>query len=150
VAVGGTIDHERLRWPWESERRVQSSAVQLIDKFAIPSWAVGVGKFSNGAPQPFVIPDVCGSQFDNILCDEVPVHNESAAPATRRRAGPAICPGHQQKYQSCTLSAFSSAIYPIAFGSSYDTTSMTSQRIMDIPVTGYDLVTGLGIRTEQP
>ncbi|MGA9508192.1 MAG: protease pro-enzyme activation domain-containing protein [Candidatus Sulfotelmatobacter sp.] len=154
VAVGGTdLTTNGAGGPWESETAwSDSSGGPADDKFTIPSWQVGVANSSNGASATIRnIPDVgAEANFDNILCDDgTCYYNEygGTSYAAPRWAG-YLALANQQNVTNhgTTLGFLNPLIYPIAFGSSYDSNfhDITSGSNGYPAVTGYDLVTGWG------
>ncbi len=154
VAVGGTdLTTNAAGGPWESETAwSDSSGGPADDKFTIPSWQVGVANSSNGASATIRnIPDVAAeANFDNILCDDgTCYYNEygGTSYAAPRWAG-YLALANQQNVTNhgTTLGFLNPLIYPVAFGSSYDSNfhDITSGSNGYPAVTGYDLVTGWG------
>lgn len=154
VAVGGTdLTTNGAGGPWESETAwSDSSGGPADDKFAIPSWQVGVANSSNGASTTIRnLPDVAAeANFDNILCDDgTCYYNEygGTSYAAPRWAGYLALANQQNVTNHGTALGFlNPLIYPIAFGSSYDSNfhDITSGSNGYPAVTGYDLVTGWG------
>ncbi|HEY6303694.1 MAG TPA: S53 family peptidase [Terriglobales bacterium] len=154
VAVGGTdLTTGGAGGPWESETAWSDSSGGPADNgFAIPSWQVGVANSSNDASSTIRdLPDVAAeANFDNILCDDgTCYYNEygGTSYAAPRWAG-YIALANQQNVTNNgkTLGYLNPLIYPIGFGSSYDSNfhDITSGNNGYPAVTGYDLVTGWG------
>jgi len=154
VAVGGTdLTTNGAGGAWESETAWSDSSGGPADnKFAIPSWQVGVANSSNDASSTIRdLPDVAAeANFDNILCDDgTCYYNEygGTSYAAPRWAG-YLALANQQNVTNhgTTLGYLNPLIYPIAFGSSYDSNfhDITSGSNGYPAVTGYDLVTGWG------
>jgi subtilase family serine protease len=154
VAVGGTdLTTKGAGGPWESETAwSDSSGGPADDGFAIPSWQVGVANSSNDASTTIRnLPDVAAeANFDNILCDDgTCYYNEygGTSYAAPRWAGYLALANQQNVTNNgTTLGFLNPLIYPIAFGSSYDSNfhDITSGNNGYPAVTGYDLVTGWG------
>jgi subtilase family serine protease len=154
VAVGGTdLTTNGAGGTWESETAwVDSSGGPADDKFAIPSWQVGVANSSNKASATIRdIPDVAAeANFDNILCDDgTCTDNETGGTsyAAPRWAGYlALANQHNVTNHATTLGFLNPLIYPIGFGTNYNANfhDITSGSNGDPAVTGYDLVTGWG------
>jgi subtilase family serine protease len=154
VAVGGTdLSTNGAGGPWESETAWSDSSGGPADNgFAIPSWQVGVANSSNEASSTIRdLPDVAAeANFDNILCDDgTCYYNEygGTSYAAPRWAG-YLALANQQNVTNhgTTLGFLNPLIYPIAFGSSYDSNfhDITSGSNGYPAVTGYDMVTGWG------
>jgi subtilase family serine protease len=154
VAVGGTdLTTNGAGGPWESETAWSDSSGGPADNgFAIPSWQVGVANSSNKASSSIRdIPDVAAeANFDNILCDDGScTYNETGGTsyAAPRWAG-YLALANQQNVtnHNTTLGFLNPLIYPIGFGSSYDSNfhDITSGSNGYPAVTGYDMVTGWG------
>ena len=154
VAVGGTdLTTNGAGGPWESETAWSDSSGGPADNgFAIPSWQVGVANSSNEASSTIRdLPDVAAeANFDNILCDDgTCYYNEygGTSYAAPRWAG-YLALANQQNVTNhgTTLGYLNPLIYPIGFGSSYDSNfhDITSGSNGYPAVTGYDMVTGWG------
>ena len=154
VAVGGTdLTTNGAGGAWESETAWSDSSGGPADNgFKIPSWQVGVANSSNDASSTVRdLPDVAAeANFDNILCDDgTCYYNEYGGTsfAAPRWAG-YLALANQQNVtnHSTTLGYLNPLIYPIAFGSSYDSNfhDITSGSNGYPAVTGYDMVTGWG------
>jgi subtilase family serine protease len=154
VAVGGTdLTTNGAGGAWESETAWSDSSGGPADNgFAIPSWQVGVANSSNDASSTIRdLPDVAAeANFDNILCDDgTCYYNEygGTSYAAPRWAG-YIALANQQNVTNNgkTLGYLNPLIYPIGFGSSYDSNfhDIASGNNGYPAVTGYDLVTGWG------
>jgi subtilase family serine protease len=154
VAVGGTdLTTNGAGGPWEAETAwVDSSGGPADDKFAIPSWQVGVANSSNKASSTIRdVPDVAAeANFDNILCDDgTCTDNETGGTsyAAPRWAG-YLALANQQNVANhgTTLGFLNPLIYPIGFGTNYNANfhDITSGSNGDPAVTGYDMVTGWG------
>jgi subtilase family serine protease len=154
VAVGGTdLTTNGAGGAWESETAWSDSSGGPADnKFAIPSWQVGVADSSNDASSTIRnLPDVAAeANFDNILCDDgTCYYNEygGTSYAAPRWAGYLALANQQNVTNNGkTLGYINPLIYPIGFGSSYDSNfhDITSGNNGYPAVTGYDLVTGWG------
>ncbi len=160
TAVGGTdLTTNGAGGAWESETAWSDSSGGPADNgFAIPSWQVGVANSSNGASSTIRdLPDVAAeANFDNILCDDGDcTYNETGGTsyAAPRWAG-YLALANQQNVtnHSTTLGFLNPLIYPIGFGSSYDSNfhDITSGNNNNgdgksyNAVVGYDMVTGWG------
>jgi subtilase family serine protease len=160
VAVGGTdLTTNGAGGAWESETAWPDSSGGPADNgFAIPSWQVGVANSSNDASTTIRnLPDVAAeANFDNILCDDGDcTYNETGGTsyAAPRWAG-YLALANQQNVTNhgTTLGFINPLIYPIGFGSSYDSNfhDITSGNNNNgegksyNAVVGYDLVTGWG------
>ena len=160
IAVGGTdLTTNGAGGPWEAETAwADSSGGPADNGFAIPSWQVGVANSSNGASSTIRdLPDVAAeANFDNILCDDGScTYNETGGTsyAAPRWAG-YLALANQQNVTNhgTTLGFLNPLIYPIGFGSSYDSNfhDITSGNNNNgkgksyNAVTGYDMVTGWG------
>src|ERR1700677_1948255 len=160
TAVGGTdLTTNGAGGAWESETAwADSSGGPADNGFAIPSWQEGVANSSNDASTTIRnLPDVAAeANFDNILCDDGDcTYNETGGTsyAAPRWAG-YLALANQQNVtnQGTTLGFLNPLIYPIGFGSSYDSNfhDITSGNNNNgdgksyNAVTGYDMVTGWG------
>ena len=160
TAVGGTdLTTNGAGGAWESETAwADSSGGPADNGFAIPSWQAGVADSANGASSTIRdLPDVAAeANFDNILCDDGDcTYNETGGTsyAAPRWAG-YLALANQQNVTNhgTTLGFLNPLIYPIGFGSSYDSNfhDITSGNNNNgdgksyNAVTGYDLVTGWG------
>ena len=154
VAVGGTdLTTNGAGGAWESETAWSDSSGGPADNgFAIPSWQVGVANASNDASSTIRdLPDVAAeANFDNILCDDgTCYYNEygGTSYAAPRWAG-YLALANQQNVANhgTTLGYLNPLIYPIGFGTSYDSNfhDITSGSNGYPAVTGYDMVTGWG------
>jgi subtilase family serine protease len=154
VAVGGTdLTTNGAGGAWESETAWSDSSGGPADnKFVIPSWQVGVADSSNDASSTIRdLPDVAAeANFDNILCDDgTCYYNEygGTSYAAPRWAGYLALANQQNVINhGTTLGFLNPRIYPIGFGSSYDSNfhDISSGNNGYPAVTGYDLVTGWG------
>jgi subtilase family serine protease len=160
TAVGGTdLTTNGAGGPWESETAwADSSGGPADNGFAIPSWQVGVADSCNDASSTIRdLPDVAAeANFDNILCDDGDcVYNEygGTSYATPRWAGYiALANQQNETNNSTTLGFLNPLIYPIGFGSSYDSNfhDITSGNNNNgdgksyNACVGYDMVTGWG------
>src|SRR5271166_4500203 len=127
VAVGATdLTTNGAGGPWQSETAWADSGGGPSDnRFAIPSWQVGVADSSNGASTTIRnVPDVAAEgNFDNYLCDQGSCSGTwgGTSFAAPRWAGFLALINQQSVANGNTpLGFINPAIYSIGQGSSYD------------------------------